>query len=275
MAAKCIICFQNNKGGVGKSTATVNTAHALALQGYRVLVVDVDFQCNATSLCIPSGTEIDKSLYHVLFKGAPLEEVIVPSRYENVMVLPNEEAVGSLEHRILLSNLGVGAEGESLPKERRFLELRDILRPFLQKSNFNFILIDTPPNQGTFVILALNASDFVIVPVDADSTFSIKGLKNSIATIKYLRETTNPDLQLLKLLVNKVDKRTTLGKMSTDRLKEVFGNENVFDQVIPVSTLFQKAEAQSKSILSYDKKCHGSKAYLQIAAQIIQQIDQH
>lgn len=274
MTGKCIICFQNNKGGVGKSTATVNTAHALAILGRRVLVVDVDFQCNATSLCIPSGTEIDKSLYHVLFKNTPLEDVIIPSRYENVMILPNEESVGSLEHRILLPNLNQ-TEGQTVAKEDRFMKLRGILRPFLEKSNFDFILIDTPPNQGTFVILALNASDFVIVPVDADSSFSIKGLKNSIATIKYLRETTNPDLQLLRLLINKVDKRTTLGKLSTDRLKTVFGDENVFDQVIPVSTLFQKAEAQSKSILAYDKKCHGSQAYLKIAEQIIEQVNNH
>jgi chromosome partitioning protein len=261
-----IICFQNNKGGVGKSTATVNTAHALALQGHRVLVVDVDNQCNTTTLCLPATTKIEKSLYHILRypEETPLEEVIVASKYENVDILPNQETVAGLEPSILV------AEADK-PKDRRFLFLRDILRPFLKESPYSFILIDTPPNIGTFVILALNTADFVIVPVEADSAFSIQGLKNAINTIQYLREDTNPDLRLLRLLVNKVDKRTNLGKIAINRLKESFGDHMVFDQMIPVSTLFQRAESFSKTILAYDRKCGGSQAYMNIAAQIIDQ----
>src|SRR5665647_124532 len=166
-----IICFQNNKGGVGKSTATVNTAHALALQGKRVLVIDVDNQCNATTLCLPATTKIEKSLYHILRfpNETALEEVIVASKYENVDILPNQETVAGLEPSILISEA-------KKPQNSRFLILQKLLRPFLNKSSYDFILIDTPPNIGTFVIMALNAADFVIVPIEADSAFSIQGL---------------------------------------------------------------------------------------------------
>jgi len=261
-----IICFQNNKGGVGKSTATVNTAHALAILGHRVLVVDVDNQCNATTLCLPAATKIEKSLYNVLNSPGEtaLEDVIVASKYENVDILPNQESVAGLEPRILVSEA-------NKPQSKRFLILRDALRPFIENSPYNFILIDTPPNIGTFVILALNSADFVIVPVEADSAFSIQGLKNAINTIQYLRQDTNPDLLLLRLLVNKVDKRTNLGKVATKRLKEAFGEDKVFDQMIPVSTLFQRAESMFKTILAYDRKCGGSHAYLKVAEQIVEQ----
>ncbi len=259
-----IICFQNNKGGVGKSTATVNTAHALALQGKKVLIVDVDNQCNATTLCLPATTKIEKSLYHIFRypEETSLEEVIVASKYENVDILPNQETVAGLEPSILVSEA-------NKPQSSRFLILRNILRPFLKQSSYNFVLIDTPPNIGTFVILALNTADYVIVPVEADSAFSIQGLKNAINTIQFLRKDTNPDLRLLRLLVNKVDKRTNLGKVAITRLKESFGDQMVFDQMIPVSTLFQRAESMFKTILAYDRKCGGSLAYINIATQII------
>ncbi len=265
MNNKSIICFQNNKGGVGKSTATVNTAHALAILGHRILVVDVDNQCNATALCLPSSTKIEKSLYHILDNDDPIEDVIVASKYDRVDILPNEEKVAGLEPRILFSET-------SKPKHERFLKLRQALRPFLQESSYDFILIDTPPNQGTFVILALNAADFVIVPVEADSAFSIKGLQTAISTIKYLRDDTNPDLVLLRLLVNKVDKRKSLGKVAITRLKEAFGEDQVFDQVIPVSSLFQKAESLFKTIIAYDKKSGGAVAFMNVAKQIVEHI---
>lgn len=266
MTKGVIICFQNNKGGVGKSTATVNTAHALALQGNKVLVVDVDNQCNATTLCLPPSTQIGKSLYHILLTPdeISLKEVIVASKYENVDILPNQEAVAGLEPNIIIS------EACKPPKER-FLNIRHKLRPFLEQSPYKYILIDTPPNIGTFVLMALNAADFVVVPVEADSAFSIQGLRSALGIIEALRENSNPDLRFLRLLVNKVDRRTSLGKIAIHRLKEAFGNEMVFDKTIPVSTIFQRAENMGKTILAYDKKCGGSLAYISIADQIIAQ----
>ena len=262
-----IIVFQNNKGGVGKSTASAATAHALAMLGHRVLLVDADSQANATELLLPPKAEMNVSLYHLLRDHTPVEEVIQASKYPDLDLLPNQEITAGLEPSIM------AAEAEK-PGSQRYQQLRQRLRPYA-KDTYDYTIIDTPPNLGTFVLLALNCADFVVVPVQADGSFSLKGLKNAVNTIEGLRASTNPDLRFLRLLVNMKDNRTSLGKAIPDKLKQSFSAEHVFSTEIRISTLFHKAEALGKTILGYDSHCRPAKDFLDVADELVSQLNQN
>lgn len=155
----------NNKGGVGKTTVTCNLAHALGQAGWRVLVVDLDSQCNTTQLLFPASSGLHNSLYELLAENTKiisLPDYIYPTRYDKVFCLPNVPETAGLEPQLI-----VGAP-------ESFLRLRQLLRDYAVE-NFDFTLIDNPPNIGAFVLCALHAADFVVVPVKAGSAFSVAG----------------------------------------------------------------------------------------------------
>ena len=197
-----ITAIINNKGGVGKTTVTCNLAHALGLEGCRVLVVDLDSQCNTTHLLFPDAAGPHTSLYELLAKDTgvtSLQDYIYPTRYDNVFCLPNVPETAGLEPQLI-----VGAPGS-------FLRLRQLLRDYAVE-NFDFTLIDSPPNIGAFVLCALHAADFVLVPVKAGSAFSVAGLLQAVRLINDVRQQGNNELRFLRLLVNQVDRRTSISK---------------------------------------------------------------
>jgi cellulose biosynthesis protein BcsQ len=250
----------NNKGGVGKTTVACNLAHALALEGKRVLVVDLDSQCNATALLMPKGNHPrSRHVYELLEQDRPgenLQPYFHPTRYDQVFCLPNIPETASLEPRLIL-----GAP-DSFFRLRR--HLRDQVR-----ACFDVTIIDTPPNLGAFVLCALNTADFALVPIKSGSAFSIEGLVKAIRLIKEVQAQSNPDLRFLRLLINQLDKRTLIGRTLSAQISGAFRKDQVFHTIIPDGTAFERAEAAGKTLLGYHPGAPGALAFRELARELL------
>jgi chromosome partitioning protein len=254
-----IIAIVNNKGGVGKTTAACNLAHALGLSGQRVLVVDLDTQCNATALLLSNHLARHRSLYELLAHDTlrpPLGRFIYPSPYEGVFCLPNVPETASLESELILS------------APASFFRLRRHLRDYALR-HFDFVIIDTPPNLGTFVLCALNTADFALVPVKAGSAFSVAGLLKAVRLINEVRAQDNKDLKFLRLLINQVDKRTLIGRTLTEQLFKAFREDQIFRASIPGNTAFEQAEAAGATIFRDNPSAPGSRAFRELAHELL------
>jgi len=255
-----LIAIINNKGGVGKTATAVNLGHALALLGKKVLVVDMDSQCNATGLLAQELKSDQPSLYDLLAsENADASACITPATHENLFLLPNVPETAGLEPELI-----AGAPDS-------FFRLRKAIRDYALE-HFDFTLLDNPPNMGTFVISSLLASDFVIVPTEAGSKYSADGLVKAVKLIEETRQKLNPDLRFLKLLVTKVDRRTSIANLVLDQIRSIFPKEKVFDTYVPVNTDLQKAEFQGKTIFSYRSSAPAAHAYRKLAEELIQTI---
>jgi chromosome partitioning protein len=256
-----IIAIVNNKGGVGKTTIACNLAHALSLMGKRrVLVVDLDSQCNATALLTPKAEAPHHSLYELLQQdgsGANLEDYLLSTRYDNVFCLPNVPETASLEPRLIL-----GAP-ESFFRLRR--QIRDQVR-----ARFDFTLIDTPPNLGTFVLCALYTADFALVPIKSGSAFSVEGLLKAVRLIKDVQEQSNPDLRFLRLLINQVDRRTLISRTLSGQIAAAFREDQVFRTTIPINTAFERAEAAGDTLLRHHPGASGAGAFRELAQELVE-----
>lgn len=252
-----IIAVVNNKGGVGKTSVSVNLGHALANKGHRVAVLDLDSQCNSTSLLVERGI-IRNTVYELLSDTRTDPEFCTyPTAYDNLFCIANDEDTAALEME-LLENPGVPAA---------YFILRNRCREHLQ-NRFDFTLIDCPPNLGFFVLSALYCSDFVVVPVIAGSAFSLEGLAKAAKIIGQISEGPNPDLRFLRMLVNNVDMRTHFGKTCMTQLRGQFGGEQVFETYIPASAAFQQAEAMRRTLLRHSSNANASKAYRDLAQEL-------
>ncbi len=254
-----IICIANNKGGIGKTSVTCSLGSALSLKGKKVLVVDNDPQANTTGILISRNTVVRKSLYELIdpsSNDAPIENCIYPATHKNLYCLPNIEETAGLE-------LDFAAQ---FPESN--LYLRNKIRDYA-KENFDFTLIDCPPTLGLFVSNALHASDCVIVPIDAASAYSLDGLRKVVELIETIKQTDNPDLRFLRLLINRVDKRTVVTHVIIDDIKERFGESQTFKTHIPVNTPFQQAEYARETIFNFAATSRGAKSYRALATELI------
>jgi cellulose biosynthesis protein BcsQ len=253
-----VISVVNNKGGVGKTTTTCNLSDSLGKQGKKVLVVDADPQSNTTTMLLPRDTQIQKGFYDLLENDSNptfTSGHIYGTACKNVFILPNINETASLEPTLIAQ------------APNSFMRLRTSLRGNLL-NNFDFIMIDCPPNMGTFVLCALYASDFAIVPILARSTFSVQGLIKAVALIKDIKEAGNPNLRFLRLLVNSVDKRTSISKSITEQVHRVFDSDQIFKTQIPVNTAFEQAEANRSTIFQHDGTSTGARAYRELAKEL-------
>jgi cellulose biosynthesis protein BcsQ len=250
-----IIAIVNNKGGVGKTTLTINLAHALANKKRKVLVIDTDSQCNASKLLIKPEF-INESLYEIL-EGYNVQPdlPIYPTIYTNLSCIPNVEDTAALEFRL----------AKKLPEN--YALLKRYLKEHVTE-NFDYTFIDCPPNMGFFVINALMAADFVIVPVLCGSSFSIEGLTRAIKLVNEIRKTGNENLRFLRLLINAVDKRTAMSKLIIGQLSKKFGGDEIFKTKIGTSTAFQQAEFLSKTVLRHAARSPGAKSYRELAIEL-------
>ena len=257
-----IISVVNNKGGVGKTTVTCNLSHALAKKGKKVLVVDIDSQCNATSLLIPDTAALRYSMYDILESenNTTPEKCIYGTEYANLYCLPNIPDTASLEPELIYRS----------PKS--LFTLRKKFRDYALE-NFEITIIDNPPNMGTFVICSLYCSDFVIVPNQAGSSFSLEGLLKAIMLINEVREQGNPNLRFLRLLINQVDKRTTISRATITQIKQNFKPDQFFITTIPINTAFQQAESLKQTIFKFSPHAAGARAYRLLAQELLEILD--
>lgn len=251
-----IISVFNNKGGVGKTTTVTNLGHALARRGKKVLVVDIDSQCNTTTRILKR--EPKYTIYDMLNNGReipPMECIHFADFQKDLFCLPCTPDLVELEPKLI-------ARGSS-----GFSSLKDILIPEISE-HFNFILIDCPPNHGIFVINSLFASHFAIVPTESGSKDSIRGLQKAISFIDDIKNGGNPNLRFLRLLLTKVDKRTSVSQAIMAQLQNHFGDQ-MFKTVIPQNVDFQKSEMNDETIFKYNLKASGSKAYRDLSRELI------
>jgi chromosome partitioning protein len=244
-----VLAFANQKGGVAKTTSTVNLGVALTELGKRVLAVDMDPQGNLTMSQGIDPENLEKSMYDVLVHRLPIEEVIVASEID-----------------VAASTIDLaGAEMALSSQIGRERALEKALKPVL--SRYDFVLIDTPPSLGLLTINALAASDGVIVPVQCEY-LSLRGLLQLERTLEMIRENINPRVRIRGILPTLFDSRTLHGREAVEVLKENFG-PLVFGTVVRKTIKFAEAPVQGSSILKYDPRGKGAEAYRSLAREVL------
>ena len=250
-----IFCIANQKGGVGKTTTTVNLAAGLAKVGQRVLLVDLDPQGNATM-----GSGIDKravelSVYDVLLESASIAEAVIKAEQCGYDVLSANRELA-------------GAEVELVQLEHRDQRLKNALA--VADADYDFVLIDCPPSLSMLTLNGLCSAHGVIVPMQCEY-FALEGLTDLVNTIKQVHGNLNPDLQIIGLLRVMFDPRITLQLQVSDQLKAHFGDK-VFDAVIPRNVRLAEAPSYGLPGVVFDPSAKGSQAFVAFATEMVQRI---
>ena len=244
-----VIAFANQKGGVAKTTTTLNLAVAFKEQGFNVLAVDLDPQGNLTMSQGMDPDVVERSMFDVLVHSMPIEEII--QRAEIDIAVSSIDLAGA---ELALSSM--------IGRERA---LQKALLPV--RSRYDFILIDTPPSLGLLTINALTASDHVIVPVQCEY-LSLRGLVQLENTLSMIRENLNPSVELRGILPTMYDSRTVHSREAVDMLKENFG-ELVFETRIRKTIRYAEAPVQGSSVLKYDPSGSAANAYRELAKEVL------
>lgn len=251
-----VVTVSNQKGGVGKTTTTVNLASALARRGANVLVIDLDPQGNAsTALGVPHRPEIT-SVYEVLLGEATIEEALqISSDHENLACVPST------------INLA-GAEIELVSMVAREQRLRTALDAFLKTSErtYHYVFIDCPPSLGLLTINAFVAGGEVLIPIQCEY-YALEGLSQLLGNIQLIQKHLNPELQVSTILLTMYDARTNLAQEVANEVRDHFPNE-VLDAVIPRSVRISEAPSYGQTVHEYDNSSIGALAYLEAAAEM-------
>jgi chromosome partitioning protein len=247
-----IIALANQKGGVGKTTTTINLAASLAALEKKVLVIDADPQANASSGLGIDIKNLQCSLYECLINGDDPTKAILHTELDGLDVFPSHIDL-------------VGAEIEMLNMEEREYLLRKILTPL--KNNYDFLLIDCSPSLGLITVNALTAADSVIIPVQCEY-FALEGIGKLLNTIKIIKSKLNPELEIEGFLITMYDARLRVANQIYEEVKRPF-QELVFNTVIQRNIKLVEASSFGKPILLYDAESKGSANHMQLAQELI------
>ncbi len=250
-----VIAVINQKGGVGKTTTTLNLAAYLSRAGRSVLVVDADPQANATSGLQIDKHSLDYTLYDVLFKRSKLEDTIKTTNLSGLNILPSNADLAAAEIDM------VGSESREL-----------FLKRSLANASFDYVLIDCPPALGLLTVNALAAANKILIPVQAEY-YALEGLSQLLASIQQVREGLNPDIMLLGVVLTMYDSRTSLSSQVKEELVKHFGDK-IFNAVIPRNVRLAEAPSYGKTILEHDKWSKGARAYKHLAQEVIERAEQ-
>lgn len=251
-----IIAITNQKGGVGKTTTSLNVAAALALMGKRVLLVDTDPQAHSTISLVSDPSQSEKSLYDVLMnKAVPMESIILRANVPGLDVAVSRISMAKLEPALLGEFDG-------------HFRLKDALEPIRRR--YDFVIIDTPPTLGLITLNSLVAATHILIPIQS-SYLCLEGTDDLLETIDKVRRIANPQLKVLGVLITLHDKRTNLGRDVVARIRKVFG-DRLFKTFISKSVKLEESPAYKESIFTFAPDSVGAAQYKKVAEEVLDRV---
>ncbi|MBW4827763.1 MAG: AAA family ATPase [Clostridiaceae bacterium] len=243
----------NQKGGVGKTTTIINLGAAIGKKNKKVLIVDVDPQGNTTSGLGLNKRNLNTSTYDLLINEVPIEESIVKTSAENVFLVPSNVELA-------------GAEVELVKLENRELRLKKALKKVYNE--YDYIFIDCPPSLGILSINALVASNSVLIPIQCEY-YALEGVSQLVDTIKLVKRSLNPSLEIEGVVLSMFDGRTNLSIQVVDEVKKHFRGK-VYTSIIPRNVRLAEAPSYGLSVIDYDPKSRGAEAYIDLAEEFLE-----
>ncbi|HET9952784.1 MAG TPA: ParA family protein [Candidatus Eisenbacteria bacterium] len=247
------VAIANQKGGVGKTTTAVNLSAALALNGKRVLLIDLDPQGNAGSGLGYPSIKVQRGVYEVLSGETTLSQVTLETEIAGLQLIPSGQRL-------------VGAEVELVDVPRREYRLKEALVEVEER--YDFILIDAPPSLGFLTLNALTAARSVLVPVQCEY-YALEGLSHLLSAIRLVQQGLNPTLQIEGVLLTMFDNRLNLSQQVLEETRRFFA-ERVYRTVIPRNVRLSEAPSFGKPVVIYDPACAGSMSYMNLAKEVIE-----
>ncbi len=252
-----VICIANQKGGVGKTTTSVNLAASLARAGKNVLLIDLDPQGNATSgLGIKRHEFNDRNIYHVLIGTKTITEAVANTAIQNLDI-------------VVANNDLIGAEIELVDADRREYRLKDALAQVSEK--YQFVIIDCPPSLGLLTVNALTSANTFLVPLQCEY-YALEGLSQLLNTAGLIKKRLNPSLHIEGIVLTMFDSRNNLSHQVVNEIQTHFGDK-VFSSIIPRNVRLSEAPSHGKPIIDYDEKSLGAKRYKDLADELLRRVE--
>ncbi len=254
-----IIAFVNQKGGVGKTTSSINLAASLGLLGKKTLLVDLDPQGNSTTGVGINKGEFENSTYELLLDKAEIRKVVVNTKFKNLYVMPASINLAGADMELM-------EKARTNPEFVPQLQLKKNLSGV--KDLFDYIILDCPPSLGLITTNALAAANSVIIPVQCEF-FALEGIMQLLTSIMFAQRKLNPSLEIEGVLLTMLDNRTNLGLEVVEEIKSYF-KEKVYDTIIPRLVKLSEAPSHGKPIHAYEPKSRGTEAYINLAKEVIE-----